>query len=371
MSETPHLLHVFSTFAPGGPQVRTAGLLDALHGRYRHTVAAMDGNFECRARVASRVEVEYCAPPATRSSLTAPVVLGRWIRGLSPDLVLTYNWGAIESVVGARLGGVRRVIHGEDGFGPDEARRFKRRRVWTRRAVLRLASRVVVPSRVLEGVARDRWRVPAGKLVYVANGIDVEHYSPGAAPGLRSGLGLGAGDLLLGTVARLRAEKGLDLLLESCARLGEERPWHLAIVGSGPEEQALRARVRELGLGSRVHFPGPVEDPRDWYRAMDLFALSSTTEQMPISVVEAMSCALPVVATEVGDVATMVAPSGREFLVRERDPGSFSRLLLRLLDDAELRGRLGRDNRGKALAEYRVSSMVETYARLWDALTSQ
>ena len=106
-------------------------------------------------------------------------------------------------------------------------------------------------------------------------------------------------------------------------------------------------------------------DENELYRAMDVFALSSVTEQMPISVVEAMACGRPVLATDVGDVKDMVAPSNRRDVLEDREVGAYAAALERLLDDPGRRTALGGDNREKCLAEYRRHTMLERYADLY------
>jgi len=381
MPTTRYLLHLFSTFTAGGPQVRTATIVRALGESYRHTIVGLDGNFACAERLKGLANVSYADPPRKSRLGAYSLRMGGLIASVRPDLVLTYNWGAIEAIPGARLRGFRRIIHGEDGFGPEEASGQLARRVAFRRLVLRLASRVVVPSRVLLGHLERTWRVAPAKRLHIPNGIDLAHFAPGRADELRAKWGAqrGDGDFVIGTVARLRAEKGLDLLVRSFAEVAKTLSGaraRLVIVGDGPEEAALRSLARELvpdsTSGARVVFAGPVADTRDCYRAFDLFALSSRTEQMPISLVEAMACGLPVVATDVGDVAGMVSDENRPWVVKvaekdgSRETATFTAALTASLGDAARRTQLGRANRAKAEVEYRVETMVERYRRLYE-----
>ena len=385
MPSSPHLLHLFSTFAAGGPQVRTAALIRAAGAAFRHTIVALDGNFGCRERLAGLQDgiVAYEDPPK-RGWLGGNVLrFAHLIDRVRPDLVLTYNWGAIEAVVGARVAGGRPLIHVEDGFGPEEARGLLRRRVAFRRIVLPFARKVVVPSHRLARIAAERWRVPETKLVLVPNGIDLEHFQPVELESrvrrdeLREQWGARAIDCVIGTVARLRPEKGLDLLLASFATLRARTPAsgaarvRLVVVGDGPEEERLRAEATRIGVAGEareVVFAGACADARDALRAFDLFALTSHTEQMPISLLEAMGCGLAVVATDVGDVARMVAEANRPFVRAGRDPTVLSDALVSLRHDPARRAALGAANRQKALAEYSLETMVERWRGLWDEM---
>ena len=109
----------------------------------------------------------------------------------------------------------------------------------------------------------------------------------------RRSLGLPQGDLIIGTVGHLRAEKNQERLAASLRQAELTRPARLLLVGGGPFREHLGRLARELGVADRVHFPGIIQQPVDWYRAMNVFALSSDTEQMPIALLEAMAVGLP------------------------------------------------------------------------------
>ena len=121
--------------------------------------------------------------------------------------------------------------------------------------------------------------------------------------------------LTIGTVASLRPEKNLTRLIYAFHKTSRHVDCRLIIVGDGPERHRLDALVARLGLTSVVHFAGQVENPAPMYREMDVFALSSDTEQMPYTVIEAMAAGLPVVATDVGDIAQMVTLDNLPYVV--------------------------------------------------------
>ncbi len=363
MARPVHLLHVFSTFEPGGPQVRTAELIRHLPERFVHSILAMDRQYGCRDRVpAERVRAWLDFEP--RGGAMFPLRIAKFVLQQQPDLVLTYNWGAMDTVLGCRLRGRCRVVHHEDGFGPDEQVRQKRRRVLTRRLLLRSTRRVVVPSRNLERIATKQWRLPAQLVRYIPNGIDVTRFAPIEAAPCRDRLGIPRDAIVIGTVGHLRAEKNYTLLLESFAQVAQGEPRaFLLIVGDGVERQRLEARTRELSITDRALFTGRLADPREAYGAMDVFVLSSKTEQMPVSVLEAMAMAKPIVSTAVGDVREMVSRGNRALIVAEAEHAA---TLVRLVRDADTRTALGIANRQHCLDTYPDSSMVQAYAAVFD-----
>jgi glycosyltransferase involved in cell wall biosynthesis len=274
---------------------------------------------------------------------------------MRPDVLFTYNWGAIEWALINRLEGIARHIHIEDGFGPEEASKQLKRRVWARR--LALSGRnttVVLPSRNLEKIALNIWALPPERVRFISNGIDCPRF---AVPARSNS----SGHVTIGTVASLRREKNIARLIQAFAGIAATRDLELLIVGDGAERQGLEQQARELNIASRVRFAGQSNRPEDWYPQMDIFALSSDTEQMPLSVLEAMAASLPVVATAVGDVAQMVSDQNRDYVVPAQ---AFAAALARLVDDAAARRGIGLANEKKARENFDENVMAAQYAVL-------
>lgn len=356
MASGRHFLHVFPSFDPGGMEVRAAMVMDRLPRPDRHTVVAMSGRTGCAARVRQADLTLLAAPPKGSFLATARAMAAR-IRELRPDLVLTYNWGAIETVLGCRLAGQRALIHHEEGFGVDETERLLRRRVWMRRWLLRGAAAVVVPSRGLAGVARARWKVSASKLHHLQNGVDLSRFA-GVPRAPRA-------PVVVGAVAHFRPEKDVPALVEAFSRCAHRGQAELLLVGDGVERARAEALARERGIPERVRFAGAVQDTAPLYAQMDVFALSSRTEQMPLVVLEAMAAALPIAAPAVGDVAAMVADANRPLICAPRDPTALAASLDQLLADAALRQRLGAANRARCVAEFELGARLDAHLQLY------
>ena len=126
----------------------------------------------------------------------------------------------------------------------------------------------------------------------------------------------------------------------------------LVIVGEGPESERIAAEARAAGVAARLLMPGFLADPARWIGHFDIFALSSDSEQFPISLVEAMAAGLPAVATAVGDVASIVSADNRPLIVDPSDEAGFAAALDSLADQPNLRRAIGAANRAKAAAEY-------------------
>jgi glycosyltransferase involved in cell wall biosynthesis len=351
-----HLLHIFPTFAVGGSQMRFAQLA-RLHGtRYRHTVIALDGNTDMAARLIGLPVTCHSLSFDKRKTFDSWLRFRAALRAFRPDVLLTYNWGAVEWALVNRVERIAEHIHIEDGFGPEEAGGQLKRRVWARRLALSgKRTRIVLPSRNLEKIALGLWRLPPDRVRFIPNGIDCARF---AVPDR----GTVNGRLVIGTVSGLRREKNISRLIQAFAELAAKRSdAALLIVGGGAEREGLERLVQELHLEQRVRFAGQSERPQDWYPQMDIFALSSDTEQMPLSVLEAMAAGLPVVATNVGDVSRMVSEENRRYVV---PAGDFSSALALLAPDETARRAIGQANERKARQEFDENEMAQRYAAL-------
>jgi glycosyltransferase involved in cell wall biosynthesis len=143
------------------------------------------------------------------------------------------------------------------------------------------------------------------------------------------------------------------------------REARLVIVGEGPESERIAAEARAAGVASRLLMPGFLADPARWIGHFDIFALSSDSEQFPISLVEAMAAGLPAVATAVGDIPAMVSDDNRPLIVDASDEAAFAAALDSLADQPTLRRAIGAANRTRAAAEYDEKAMIAAYARLY------
>lgn len=371
MSEKPRILHLHSTFSAGGKEVRCAQLINAFGSGVSHAiVSAVPDQMGARDLISKSVAVSY---PKDFPSLKGRPTLGRLNRLAKAmqgyDLVLTYNWGAMDAVMAHTLFsaamGLPPLIHHEDGFNEDERERLKPLRNWYRRIALGKASGLVVPSEILEEIALDIWQQPMGRVKRISNGIDTRAFSKKPKRDALRGVVKRRDEYWIGTLAGLRKVKNIPRLVEAFADLPEQ--WQLVIVGEGPEENTIRDVALRLNVGHRVHLPGFAPDPSRYIGLFDIFALSSDTEQFPISVVEAMAAGLPVAAPNVGDVAEMVDPANRPFIVDGSSPGNLAEALQSLVQQPRLRSEIGNANRIKALADYDEKVMIDTYRRLYSS----
>ena len=359
------ILHLHSSFSLGGKEARAVRLMNLMGRRAHHTIlSAMPDALGAREAIDPDIAVDFPqdAPPLHGKPAPARYrALARYMRGF--DLVLSYNWGAMDGVMAHRIFSRRYrlppLIHHEDGFNEDESVRRNWKRNMFRRLALPTARALVVPSMLLERIAAGEWGA-GERTVMIRNGIDTVSYQ--APPSVAiPGLERRPDEMVIGTVAGLRKVKDLPRLVRAVATLPSNV--RLAIVGEGPERDAIKAEAAACGMADRLVMPGFMAEPARWIGHFDLLALSSLSEQAPIAVIEAMAAGLPVVSPDVGDVAAMVSDANRPYVAA--DEAGFRAALAQLCEQASLRADVGAANRRAAAAQFDESDMVGAYEKLY------
>lgn len=338
-------------------------LMNVFGSRAEHTIlSAMPDQLGARDAIDAVIKVDFPidAPPLHgKPGPSRYRKLGKYMQSF--DLILSYNWGSMDAVMAHRLAGtimpLPPLIHHEDGFNQDEAVRLNPKRNWFRKAALGTARALVVPSERLEAIAREFWGQDR-RVHRIPNGIPVAHYAQSPEANAIPGFAKKAGEVIIGTIAGLRAVKNLPRLVR-CLSEGAR----LVIIGEGPEREAILDEAVRLGVSDRVYLPGFLPNPASYAALFDIFALSSDSEQFPISLVEAMAAGLPVASMNVGDVKAMVAEPNRPFIAD--DEAGLASALARLAKDQVLRAELGQANRTKAATDYDESDMIARYEELY------
>ncbi len=363
----PHILHLHSSFDLGGKEARAVRLMNVWGDRARHTIASgVPTALGARAAIAKGVKYEIAQdpPPLTgKPSVKRYEAIADHMRRF--DLVLTYNWGAIDGVMARRVfgRGMPPVIHHEDGFNEDEAGGLKVERNMYRRLALPAAHALVVPSRALDRIATENWKQPRARVHHIVNGVATALYAGRPDPKAIPGFVRDEREVVIGALAGLRAVKDLPLLVRACGGLSGR--FRLVIVGEGPERAAIGRAAEAMGIADRLVMPGFLDRPHRYMGLFDLLALSSRSEQFPISVVEAMAAGLPVASVPVGDVPAMLAPENAALVASHVHEVPLRDALQKLLDDPGLRARVGEANQARARAEYDEVGMIRRYADLY------
>jgi glycosyltransferase involved in cell wall biosynthesis len=311
---------------------------------------------------AGGVRVAHVTAPGLRTNVF-PTELARWLGEVRPDVVHIHSGVWLKAARAARLAGVRRVVfteHGALDVEPWYSSTFKR-------AAARLTDIIVAVSTPLASVLIESHGLPRSKVCVVPNGVDVDRFHPGADDGSLQQIGI-AGGPVVGHVARLAPVKNQALLIRAFADVRSQVPGaQLVIVGDGPEREALRGQIEQLGLVGAVHLAGEQRDIPSLLRAFDVFALPSKAEGTSMSVLEAMASGVPVVASAVGGTPALLDDGRCGLLVPPNDVPALATALVRVLTDKEGRQQLAAAARARAVTVYAEDRVVDRYVALYEA----
>lgn len=287
----------------------------------------------------------------------------------APDVVQTH---AVKGHFLMRLSGIGTkrpwvAVHHGYTFTDLKMRAYNQLDRWS----LRAPARILTVSQAFERQLRELG-VPANRITVLHNSIDPDWMaglqSTAGVPdstALRSRLGIAPGERVVLTVGRLSFEKAHTDLVTAISRLPPQVSPRLIIVGEGPERGRIEQTIRDLGLGARVTLAGFVRDPRPYYGAADIVALSSLTEGSPNALLEAMTAGVPVVATAVGGIPEIVEDSESALLVPSRQPEALASALAATLADPEAARRRAANARSLIESRHSPQARVLFLAKLY------
>lgn len=214
--------------------------------------------------------------------------------------------------------------------------------------------------------ACQKARVPADRLTLIHNAIESDRFLPDAATAAAA---TARQRFTLGAVGRLAHEKGFDHLIDAVARLRQEgHDVALEIAGEGPEKEALAARIEASGHGDAIRLLGHQSDKHALYSRFDAFVLSSLREGLPNVILEAMAMELPIVSTRCGGVQEALDDGVEALLCASGSAAALYAPLLRLLQDAALRRRLGQAARARVERQFDFAGRMARIAGIYRSL---
>ncbi len=354
MSRTPRILRIITRMNVGGPATHVI-LADRGLRNLGWETLLLHGTVEPH-------EIEVDLPPVTlvpriripamaravraRPDARALATIARIIRRYRPDIIHTHmsKAGVLGRLAGlATASGAARVhtFHGTV-FGGYFGERTSRSIVHAERILGHRTTRVIALSERQRQELVDAAVTPPDRIAVVPLGLDLERFADQDRLAARNRLHVAADELVLLAVGRLVPIKRLDRLIKTFSRVAHEIPAaRLYLVGDGPERDQLLRAATSAGVGDRVIHVGWSSDTPSWYAAADVVALTSEREGTPLALIEAAAAGRPVIATDVGGVADIVADRVTGFVVPPDDEEALTDRLRTLLGDPALRGRMG------------------------------
>lgn len=291
-------------------------------------------------------------------ALNALVEMVIMMRRMRPDVVVVQGYNA-ETLgrIAARIAGVKHTInwvHNASGLvqrGPV--------RSMLDRALMRWTSAYFGVAEAQRPYLVDELGHPDGKIRIIHNGVDLAQFSVSTDRDVLAEFGFTENNPVVGIVAVLRPEKDHVNFLRAARTVVDELPnARFLIIGDGPTRPKLELLCTELGITPNVYFAGLRDDVARLLPAIDVFALTSTSECFPMSVLEAMACARPAVCSAVGGIPEMINDGETGYLVPPKNPLQLAARLVRLLGDPQTARRMGRAARARVEAEFDLECSI-------------
>jgi glycosyltransferase involved in cell wall biosynthesis len=356
------IVHINSESAWGGGEAQTRHLICGLQSRgIENTLIAPPGSQIARRIVEEGVRVVEL-PMHGEWDVAAVVRLTRILRNLRPDVLQLHTSHAHTlGLLAGRLAGVKRIVATRRMDlaikGPLAALKYRR------------VDRVVAISEIVRSMLLAAG-VPQDRITLIYSAVDCpEPYPQGD---LRAELGLDSETLVIGTAATLTRRKGHQYLFDAVRTLKERCPRiRLLVAGNGPKEDELRELAARLGLDKEIVFLGFRRDIPRLLNTLDVFVLASLQEGLGVALLEAACAARPIVATNVGGIPEIVKDGDTGLLVPPADSESLADKIAHLLEHPEQGHCLGGNARALIRDRFSVTTMVESYVRLYEELVGQ
>jgi glycosyltransferase involved in cell wall biosynthesis len=298
--------------------------------------------------------------------------LARFFRRERVDILHAHQYGPFfYSLMARRLYRQPPILFTEHGrHFPDYPRQ---KRIWANRLLLEKRDRVVAVGEAVRHALIANEGISAARIALIYNGVDLSPYRKSGTDrdAVRKELGLQPVDFALIQVARLDYLKDHVTAVKTLERVTRRQPnTHLILIGTGEEESKIRQAIADRRLESSVKLLGLRTDVPRLLTAADCFLLTSISEGIPLTIIEAMAAGLPVVATRVGGMSEVVVDGTTGLLSPAGADESLAEHILSLASDPELRRRLAQAGKERAFKFFSEDRMNAAYQRLYQELVS-
>ena len=346
--------------------------------RYRHALVCLTRYSAFSDRITQPGVALYALNKPPGNGLQTHVDFYKLMRKLRPAILHTYNLAAMEYCFTGAVAGVPVRIHAEHGRDATDPHGLNKKHNFLRRRLAPFIDRYVPVSDDLHRWLGAVVGIAPARSLLIKNGVDTERFAEGPSAGstTSSASPWAAGDIVIGTVARIQDIKNHRGLVDAFIALREQLPAYrsrlrLSILGDGPLYAALSAQVAAAGLTDVVWLPGARADVASLLHSFTMFTLPSLAEGTPVSLLEAMACALPVVAANVGGIPEVITDNQHGLLVTPTDTAALAGALARYVTDPALAKAHGAAARARIEQQYSMTAMVGAYTALYDSLCRQ
>lgn len=370
----PLIIHVVYSFDVGGLENGVVNLINRMPPeRFRHLILALTYCAPAFVARIKRDDVECMSlnKPAGHGFSLYPQ-LYRIFRELKPAVVHTRNLAALEMVVPAWLARVPLRIHGEHGWDSFDREGTSKKYQLVRKLYSPFVSGYIALSRKIESYLLDKIGIRAGRIRRICNGVDSQRFTPADGRQLIPGSPFNDGGLtVFGAVGRLQTVKDHANLIRAFglfvrSSVDAARRARLIIVGGGPLENELKALISHEKLDQHIWLAGEQGDVPLMMRGFDVFVLPSLSEGISNTLLEAMACGLPIVATDVGGSGELVVHGETGYLVPAASSDQLAERLAHLFEHPEKAAVMGRAGRDRVQAQFSLDAMLQSYLSVYE-----
>ncbi|WP_197490120.1 TIGR03088 family PEP-CTERM/XrtA system glycosyltransferase [Rheinheimera sp. SA_1] len=358
--QPPLVVHLIYCLDTGGLE---RVMLNCIRGManqgFRHAVVSLTHATSFANQLPADVPV-YCLGKKPGADLSVHLKLWRLLRDLRPAILHSYNLATLEYHPVSWLAGVRGHFHAEHGRDVSDPKGNNKKYQWLRRLISPFVQRYIAVSDDLNQWLLQQVRLPKSKVQLIYNGINTDNFNPTAAKS--------AGFNFI-HVARLAPIKDQATLIAAFVLLRQQStlPCRLLLVGDGPLRQTLQQQAMDSGIGEHIEFLGERQDIAALMQQSQVFVMSSLSEGIPMTILEAMACSLPIVATAVGGIPELIQ-ANHGTLVAAKSPAALANAMQLYLEQPELAASQGQLCRLRVCEKFSEPAMVAQYLSLYRAV---
>ena len=368
--KTLNIAHVVFSFDYGGLERRILRLIESLSAyRCRFFVISLrhsDGRFLDSRFPVTHINVN--AEPGVDFGAIKRVA--GHLREHDVHIVHSHNWvSMLEGTLAGRLAKTPVCVHGEHGAKRFEPGELVWRRTMTQRVLCRFSDHIIPVNDAINARLRELWWLPGNRLTTIRNGVDTVKFHP-AKDDTRDD----STTIHIGSVSRLDPVKNFPCLMRAVALLNDrsdKTKYRLTIVGGGDQLSTLEALRDQLDANDFIDFPGPTDAAETWYPQFDIYVNSSFSEGMSNTVLEAMACGLPIVATDVAGHRDWLREGEHALFFRNDDYENLAEKLACFGEDVNRRRAVCSTNRRYIENEFSQAQFIQRYQAIYKNLLAK
>lgn len=362
------ILHIISSLNTGGMENGLINLINcSTVQQFNHKICCTTKSGALANRLIHDIEI-FELNKADGNSLRHILQIVRLLKKESPDIVHTRSWGGIDGIIAGTTVRVPIIVHGEHGYLPDDPYGNSLKRRLIRKVLSYAIDHYVAVSGDIKQWMSQAIGIKSCLIKKIINGVDAKKFFPEDKEKIKAFYGLRS-NVVIGTVGRLDPIKQQHLLIKAFSMLEHNRHnLSLIIIGDGYERIRLEALRKTLPCAHCIKFFGNRDDVYKLYNLMDIFVLPSKNEGLSNTILEAMACGVPVIATSVGGNPELVKNGETGLLVLPNSENAIQMAITYYLENPEIRKLHGKNGRLKVEKCFSLQRMVAEYENLYKTL---